>query len=72
MQRNDTDIRFLPTLATACYVLHNTCEIHGDDSNDEWLVTEAEASGLQTAASIVSVSSGDKIRAALCDYLETM
>jgi len=72
MKRNDTDIRFLPTLATACCVLHNICEIHGDDFNDEWLATEAEASGPQAVATAVSVPSGDRIRAALCDYFETM
>ena len=72
MKRNDTDIRFLPTLATACCVLHNICEIHGDDFNNEWLATEAEASGPQAVATAVSVPSGDRIRAALCDYFETM
>ena len=53
MKWNDTDIRFLPTLATACCVLHNICEIHGDNINDEWLVTEvAVASAPQAAMSV--------------------
>ena len=38
---NDTDIGFLPILATACCVPYNISEIHGDHFNGEWLVTEA-------------------------------
>lgn len=72
MKRNDTDIRFLPTLATACCVLHNICEIHGDNFNDEWLVTEAAVASAPQAATSVSAPSGDRIRAALCDYFDTM
>ena len=72
MKRNDTDIRFLPTLATAYFVLHNICEIHGDDFNDEWLVTEAAVASAPQAAPSVSALSGGRIRAALCDYFNTM
>ena len=53
MKWNDTDIRFLPTLATACCVLHNICEIHGDDFNDKWLVTEAAVASAPQAATSV-------------------
>ena len=70
MKRNDTDIRFLPTLATACCVLHNIFEIHGDDFDNEWLVTEAVVASAPQAAT--SAPSGDRIRAALCDYFDTV
>ena len=65
-----TDIMLLPTLATACCVLHNICEIHGDNFDDEWLVPEAVVASAPQAAT--SAPSGDKIRAALCDYFDTV
>ena len=40
MKRNDSDVKFLPTLATACCVLHNICETHGDEFNEQWFVSD--------------------------------
>ena len=37
MKRNDTDIDQMPTLVTACVVLHNICEVHGDHVDTDWL-----------------------------------
>ena len=34
LKRNDCDAAFVPTLVNASCVLHNLCEVHGDD---EWL-----------------------------------
>ena len=31
MKRNDTDVSFMPTLVSACCILHNLCEVHGDE-----------------------------------------
>ena len=70
MKRNDTDIKFLPTLATACGVLHNICEIHDDNFDEEWLVTEAVVASAPQAAT--SAPSGDRIRATLCGYIDTV
>ena len=70
MKRNDTDIKFLPTLATACCVLHNICEIHNDNFDEEWLVTEAVVASAPQAAT--SAPSGVRIRVTLCDYLDTV
>ena len=30
MKRNDCDVKYVPNLVTACCVLHNLCEMHGD------------------------------------------
>ena len=37
LKRNDTSIHDLPKLVAACCVLHNICEIHGENFNEEWL-----------------------------------
>lgn len=71
MKRNDTDIRFLPTLATS-WCSHNICDIHGSNFNDEWLVTEAAVASAPQATTSVSAPSGDRIRATLSDYFDTM
>ena len=33
----DADIDNIPTIITACCILHNTCEVHGDAFVDNWL-----------------------------------
>ena len=35
MKRNDTDVSFMPTLVSACCILHNLCEVHSDDFDDD-------------------------------------
>ena len=54
LKRNDTDVSFLPTLVTACCVLHNLCEVHGDSFNNDWLTEEDadESTTAQTAAAV--------------------
>ena len=37
MKRNDMNIDNVPYVITACCVLHNMCEVHGDAFNDLWL-----------------------------------
>ena len=32
-----TDISLVPQVVTACCILHNLCEVHGDVFNDTWL-----------------------------------
>ena len=72
MKRNDTDVKFLPTLATACCVLHNICEIHGDEFDEDWFVSEAATVPLvnQATASAMTTTSGERIRSTLCDYFD--
>ena len=37
MKKNEMDVRNIPIVISACCVLHNMCEIHGDAFNDSWL-----------------------------------
>ena len=34
MKKNEMDVRNIPIVISACCVLHNMCEIHGDAFND--------------------------------------
>ena len=35
MKRYDTDVSFTPTLVSACSILHNLCEVHSDNFDDD-------------------------------------
>ena len=37
MKRNDMNIENVPCVITACCILHNICEVHGDSFNELWL-----------------------------------
>ena len=42
MKRNDMSTEHIPTVITACCILHNICEIHGEYFNDSWLADNTE------------------------------
>ena len=71
-KRNDMNIEHIPCVITACCILHNMCEVHGDTFNDLWLehvdmYTQPEASSTGGSASTVS-STAAVIREALVQY----
>ena len=37
LKRNDCHISRMPTIVTVCAILHNICEVHGDEFNHEWI-----------------------------------
>ena len=37
LKRLDVNINYVPVLVTACCVLHNICEVHGESFSDNWL-----------------------------------
>ena len=37
LKRLDVDVCDVPELVIACCILHNLCEIHGDEFSEEWL-----------------------------------
>ena len=73
MKRNDTDVKFMPTLITACCILHNMCETRGDSFEEEWTIDILQDNGTinSGASSNPGQSSGSSIRNALCDYFAT-
>ena len=37
LKRNNTHISRMPTVVTICAILHNVCEVHGNEFNHEWI-----------------------------------
>ena len=66
MKRNDTDVSFMPTLVSACCILHNLCEVHGNDFDDDWSCEDETP--VDVANATVTVS--EMIRSALQDYFD--
>ena len=55
MKRNSMNTEHIPTVITACCILHDICEIHGEYFNKNWLSDnsmeyEQPSSSLATAA----------------------
>ena len=69
MKRNDTDISFMPTLVSACSILHNLCEVHGDDFDDDWSSEDETPADVANATVTVSAIA-EMIRSALQDYFD--
>ena len=56
LKRNDMHTEHIPTVISACCILHNLCEVHGESFNDVWLLEESEYEQ-PTAPSLPSTSS---------------
>ena len=68
LKRLDVDISDVPEVVTACCVLHNICEVHGEEFSDEWLAgveSQASESSSGTAAPSQPQDSAVSIRDAL-------
>ena len=72
LKRNDMNIEKMNNVVTACCILHNICEIHQDEFNEEWLEEVQESSGAPSSGgSLPSSSAGVTIHNALADYFYT-
>ncbi len=71
MKRNDTSIGDIPTLVSACCVLHNICEVRGESFDDEWIETDPSFSEIRQSASDSVDISGNQIRSTLTQYFST-
>ena len=72
LKRNDIKIDFMTTFVTACYILHNICEVHHVSFDDQRLDEEVQESCTtsSTASNIPSSATAIAIRNALCDYID--
>ena len=70
LKRNDTSVHDLPKLVAVCCVLHNICEIHQENFNEEWLdgVTDHTSVSSHSMTSASVDDSGRDIRLALMRY----
>ena len=68
LRQNDMDIAHVPQVVTACCILHNMCEVHGDAFVDSWLEgARLEQPGCAATPVITSAHSKD-IRDTLVQY----
>lgn len=70
MKRVDVSVYDVSDLVSACCVLHNICEVHGDSFNQEWI--EGVEVHRSTPTSVASTSHAGgaavNIRKALMSY----
>ena len=73
MKKNDMHIDHIPTVITACCVLHNLCEMRGESFNDMWLQNEPDLQQPTTSSPPLSSSCNDAsiIRETLMKYLNS-
>lgn len=58
-KRNDMNINNVPCIVTACVILHNLCEIHGDTFNQAWLDLQDTSNLAQPTAQPNTTSNND-------------
>ena len=63
MKQNDNDNKSVPTLVTACCVLHNLCEMQGDICEEEWIqrisnIEREEITHVSTSSAATGRTSG--------------
>ena len=69
MKRNDMHVRNIPNIVAAACILHNMCEVHGDNFNDAWLEEETFSQPPSTACISSTSSRAKRVRDALCTTL---
>ena len=68
LKRLDVDISDAQEVVAACCVLHNVCEVHGEEFNEEWLEGTDSQESASASASVQSQTSAIAIRNALMSY----
>ena len=66
-KQNDMNVDNVPTVVGACCILHNICQINGDNFNDEWL-DDVNCSSSMEETSSTGGGSGESTREALVQY----
>ena len=62
---------YLCTAVIACCVLHNVCEVHHDEFDEQWL-NDVDVSSMPSisGSALPSTSAATSIRNAFADYLD--
>ena len=58
MKRNDIHTNHIPNIIAAACILHNMCEVHGEQFNDAWLQDVARSSSNFSAPPSISCRDG--------------
>ena len=71
LKRNDVKMEFMTTFVTAYCILHNVCEVHQDNFDDQWLDEEVQdsCSTLTPASNIPNSATAVAFRHTLCDHI---
>ena len=69
-KQNDMNVDNVPTVVGACCILHNICQIHGGNFNDEWLneINDVDPSESTEETLSTAGGSGESTREALVQY----
>ena len=72
LKHNDMKIELMTTYFTACCIVHNVCEVHQDNFEDQWLDEEAQVScsTLTPASNIPNSATAVSIHHAFCDHID--
>ena len=72
LKRNDMSIKNIPNIISACCILHNLCEIHGESFNQSWLQdneTFRQPHPTPITCQTTCGSAAEDIRTSLMQYL---
>ena len=74
LKRNDITTEDIPTVITACCVLHNICEVHKDEFNDAWLeecseMNQVSLGSSHPASATLNSATAESIRRAIRDHI---
>ena len=72
LKRNDAATEDVPTIISACCVLHSICEVHKEQFDETWM--EELASGVNASSPTQNTSTNtnaESIRTALCNYMNS-
>ena len=72
LKRLDFKLENVPHVVSSCVVLHNMCEMFGDNCPTEWTATDIQSpQDTSTATTSNSVNDGTSIRNATTQYFST-
>ena len=68
LKKNESNTSNMPKIISCCVVLHNICEMFGEECPEEWIVSEPLSTDHADSTSGHIASSGTEIREALVRY----
>ena len=67
LKQNDMFVENVPCVVAACCVLHNICEIHGDDFDEDWIEPDPNQ---PAAPADGNTAGGNEVRETLMQYFQ--
>ncbi|XP_070571964.1 uncharacterized protein [Ptychodera flava] len=70
LKRNDCNLDIIPTIISACCILHNLCEFHRNPFNDRWLEGIDDFEGPNEHGNVPDDITGTIIRQAILEHFQ--